>query len=94
MAMRRESAEVLALQALGWIAADEGRLGAFLTATGASLADVRARAADPAFLGAVLDALLADERAVRAFCADAGVPLDAPLAARAALPGGDLPHWT
>jgi hypothetical protein len=94
MAMGREGAEVLALQALGWIAADEGRLGAFLAASGAGLDEVRARAADPAFLGAVLDALLADERAVRAFCADSGVPLDAPLAARAALPGGDLPHWT
>jgi hypothetical protein len=94
MAMRREAAEVLALEVLGWIAAEEGRLGAFLTASGAGLAEVRARAADPAFLGAVMDALLSDERAVRAFCADAGVPLDAPLAARAALPGGDLPHWT
>jgi hypothetical protein len=90
----REAAEVVALQALGWIAADERRLAAFLAASGASLDDVRARAADPVFLAAVLDALLEDERAVRAFCADCGVPLDAPLAARAALPGGDLPHWT
>ena len=90
----REAAEVLALQALGWNAADEGRLAAFLAASGAGLGEVRARASDPLFLAAVLDALLADERAVRAFCADAGVPLDAPMAARAALPGGDLPHWT
>jgi hypothetical protein len=31
---------------------------------------------------------------VIAFCDAAGYPYAAPLAARAALPGGEVPHWT
>ncbi|MEO1000355.1 MAG: DUF3572 family protein, partial [Pseudomonadota bacterium] len=70
------------------------RLGAFLASAGAGPADLRARAGDPAFLGFVLDFLLADEEAVRAFTSGAGHAPDAVLRARAALPGGDAPHWT
>ncbi|MFN3642690.1 MAG: DUF3572 domain-containing protein [Gemmobacter sp.] len=87
-------ADVVALQALGWIAADDGRLAAFLDLTGLAPADLRARAQEPIILGAVLDFLMQDDRTVLAFCADAGLPPDAPMAARTALPGGDLPHWT
>ncbi|SET81751.1 DUF3572 family protein [Oceanicella actignis] len=92
--MNRDAAEALALEALAWMASDPDRLGAFLAAAGADADTVRARAADPEFLGFVLDILLGDEGAVIAFCDAAGRPYDAPLRARAALPGGDLPHWT
>jgi hypothetical protein len=90
----RESAELLGLQALGWIAARPDLAGRFLSATGASAEEMRARAADPEFLGFVLDFLLADEAALLAFAAEVGVRPDRPLRARAALPGGALPHWT
>lgn len=90
----REQAEHLAVAALGWIAGQPDLAGAFLGATGASADDLRARAGDPDFLGFVLDFLLADEPALLDFCKDEGLTPDRPMRARAALPGGDLPHWT
>lgn len=90
----RDAAETLGLQALGWIAAQPELAGAFLGATGAGADDLRGRAADPEFLGFVLDFLLGDEAALLAFCEDNQVTPDRPIRARAALPGGDLPHWT
>lgn len=55
---------------------------------------MRARAGDPEFLGFVLDFLLSDEAALVAFAEESGLSPDRPLRARAALPGGQLPHWT
>ena len=92
--MQPEAAQTLALQALGWIAADDEVFPAFLNATGANLGELRAGAADPDFLGAVLDFLLQDDRWVIAFCDAAGQPYTAPQAARAALPGGAMMNWT
>lgn len=92
--MQPEIAQVLALQALGWIASEDEVLPVFLTATGANLADLRSRAADPDFLAAVLDFLMQDDRWVVAFCDAQGQPYTAPLAARAALPGGAVTNWT
>jgi len=89
-----DEAETIAVAALGWIAADPERTGAFLAASGASVADLRAGAADPAFLGFVMDFLLGDDNAVIAFAEHHRCPPEALAQARAALPGGDLPHWT
>lgn len=90
----RDQAETLALQALGWLAGQEDLSGAFLGASGLSADDLKSRASDPEFLGFVLDFLLGDEAALLAFCEAADVTPDRPMRARAALPGGDLPHWT
>lgn len=90
----RDAAETLALQALGWIAAQDELASAFLGSTGASADELKTRAADPEFLGFVLDFLLQDEAALLAFCEDNGNAPDRPWRARGALPGGDLPHWT
>jgi len=92
--MQPEAAQVLALQALGWIASDDEVFPVFLSATGANLGDLRARASDPDFLAAVLDFLLQDDRWVVAFCDAGGHPYTAPQAARAALPGGAAVNWT
>ena len=92
--MARPQAEALAVQALVWMAGDADLVGRFLAATGAEPADLRARAAEPEFLGFVLDFLLADEAALVAFAAAERIPPEAPMRARAALPGGALPHWT
>ena len=92
--MNRDAAEVLAIKALGWIAGNDELSGAFLGASGAAADELRERAGDPEFLGFVLDFLLADEDALLAFCESADVQPDAPMRARAALPGGDLPNWT
>ena len=70
-----EAAEVLALKALGWLASNEDLLPTFLGSTGASEADLRARAADPAFLGAVLDFLMMDDAWVVGFCDAHTIPI-------------------
>lgn len=92
--LQRDLAETLALQALGWLASNEELLPVFMGSTGVSEADLRARASDPEFLGAVLDFLTMDDAWLLAFSEAAGVPPTDPVAARAALPGGNLPHWT
>lgn len=92
--MQPEVAQTLAIQTLGWIAADDEIFPVFLTATGASIPELRARAAEPEFLAAVLDFLLQDDRWVIAFCDAHGHPYSAPQSARAVLPGGGEQHWT
>ena len=90
----REQAEVLGLQALGWIAGDPERAERFFAIAGTGADEMRARARDPEYLGFVLDYLLSDEPLLLAFCEDETLAPDRPIRARAGLPGGDLPHWT
>ena len=92
--MTEAQAEAIAVQALGWMASDDEVMGGFLGVTGASVEDLRARAADPEFLGFVLDYLLSDDSMVMAFCDATHCPASAPMEARGALPGGAVPHWT
>ena len=49
---------MLAIEALGWMAGNDDVLGQFMAASGASIDDLRTGAADPAFLGALLDFLM------------------------------------
>ena len=92
--MTPEQAETLGLQALAHIAAQDDLLGAFLAAGGADMAELRARATEPAFLGAVLDFLLQEDQRVLDFAAGIGVAPTQPALARASLPGGQVWHWT
>tara|TARA_R110002049_G_scaffold23781_7_gene84809 strand:+ start:11771 stop:12055 length:285 start_codon:yes stop_codon:yes gene_type:complete len=94
MAYTQEAAETLALRALAWLAANDDLLPVFLGSTGASEADVKAQAAEPEFLGAVLDFLMMDDAWVMAFCDEAMMPYDKIMVARAALPGGGEVNWT
>ena len=94
MTTTRESAEVTALQALGWLAANEDLLPVFLGSTGAAVEDMRTLAGEPVFLGSVLDFLMMDDAWVVQFCDAAALPYEAVMQARAALPGGDQVHWT
>lgn len=91
---RQELAEVLAIQALSWILAQDDLVGQFLNATGADQRQLSALARDPAFLGGVLDFLMDDDARVMAFCNSAMLPYTAPMQARSALPGGERWHWT
>ncbi len=92
--MRREYAETLGLRALAWLAGNDELLPVFLGSTGASVADLRDRAAEPEFLGSVLEFLMMDDAWVVAFCDAEGLDYQAPAEARAALPGGSTMHWT
>jgi len=90
----REAAESLALRALGWFAAEPARTEALIAAGGTSVDEMRTRAADPEYLGFVLDHLMSDDGLAGAFCAAEGLAPDRLIRARAGLPGGDPPHWT
>src|SRR5256885_17053807 len=69
----RKIAESLAIQALGFMAGDPERLGAFLAATGIGPEMIRKAAADPAFLAGVLDHVAAGEALLLAGAEHAGV---------------------
>src|SRR6516164_7731522 len=82
-----ESAQSLAISALAFIAADSDRLNRFLSLTGLGPDNLRTAAADPAFLGSVLDYLVGDEALLVEFAADAGVKPEAVARAHSALFG-------
>lgn len=91
---RQDSAEMLALQALSWLAGNDDLMPVFLGSTGLSAEEIASRAAEPEFLGSVLDFILMDDVWVIAFCDSIGVRYEAPMQARMALPGGAVEHWT
>jgi hypothetical protein len=63
----REVAEIVAVQALSFVAGDPQRLGAFLAESGIGPETLRSAAADPHFLGSVLDFVMRDDATVQAF---------------------------
>lgn len=92
--MTPTEAESIAIKALGWMAEDTEIIGGFLGVTGAAPGELRDRAADPEFLGFVLDYLLSDDAMVMAFCDATNTPGETPMKARMSLPGGQVPNWT
>lgn len=86
----RRKAEALAVQALGFVAAEPERLGRFLALSGIGPADIRAAAREPGFLAGVLDFVVADERMLKAFAEESGIAPRDVGAALIALGGG---HW-
>lgn len=92
--IKREAAETLALEALGWLVAQEDVFPVFLNATGLGEDDLRMRAGEPELLASVVDFLLMDDAWVVGFCDARAVPYDRLMQARAALPGGAQVHWT
>lgn len=67
----RKKAESLAIQALGYLAADPEKLGSFLAATGIGPGDIRIAAREPLFLAGVLDHIAGDEKLLTDFAAHA-----------------------
>ena len=94
MDQSQDFAETIGLQCLAWLVGNEDLLPVFLGATGASEGDLKLRAGDPEFLGSVLDFLMMDDAWVIAFCEAHGLPNEAPMRARMALPGGAQVNWT
>lgn len=94
MAQTKDQAEALALGALAWLLGPGDLAAAFLAETGAAPGSLAENAADPAFLGAVLDFLLAEESRLLAFAAATAQRPEEVWQARHHLPGGPAPHWT
>jgi hypothetical protein len=68
-----ETAEMLAVQALAFIAEDDSRLGGFVGSTGVAVQSIRDAAREPDFLTGVLEHILADENLLIAFADNAGI---------------------
>ena len=92
--LSRESAELLAVEALAWLAGNDDLLPVFLGSSGADKQDIRDRARDPEFLASVLDVRLMHDAWITGFCDEAQYAYDFPVRARAALPGGAEVNWT
>lgn len=60
-------AEIVAIQALSFIAGDPERLGLFLAESGIGPETLRTAATDPRFLASVLDFVMRDDATVKAF---------------------------
>ena len=80
-----EVAEILAIQALGFIAQDEERLGRFLALTGMGPDKIREAAREPHFLVGVLSYVSGDEHLLLAFAGHAGIDPGTIAVARQAL---------
>jgi hypothetical protein len=86
----REAAEIVAIQALSFVASDSGRLGLFLAETGIGPDTLRKSATEPKFLASVLDFVLRDDATVKAFAEASDLHPTNVAAAREVL--GD-PKW-
>lgn len=90
----RETAEMLAVQALAFIAEEPQSLSRFLDTSGISVEEIRTAAAGAGFLAGVLEYMMGDETLLRAFADRAGID-PAELAPAATALGGawerDLP---
>ena len=86
----REVSEIVAIQALSFIAGEPERLGLFLAESGIGPETLRTAAADPQFLASVLDFVLRDDATVKAFASASQLHPTNIAAAREVL--GD-PKW-
>jgi len=68
-----EKAEILALEALAWLAGQPDGIARFLTLSGLEAADLRRAAGDRYLLGSLLDFLLANEPLLLEFCQDGSI---------------------
>ena len=84
---RRAAAAELAIAALGFIAGDGERLGAFLALTGIGPESLRAAAREPNFLLGVLDHVAGDEALLIAFAQEQGIDPAQVVQARDTLAG-------
>jgi len=85
-----EEAEVTALKALGFLAAEPERLSRFMELSGLDLQAIRAAAGEPAFLGGLLDHLLADDSLLLIFAEEHGLRPERIAQLRRKLPGAAI----
>ncbi len=81
----KNQAELLAIDALTFLAGQEEPLARFLTLSGVGANNLRSAAADPAFLAGVLDHFLGEEKLLIAYAEFAGIAPERVVAARDAL---------
>ena len=77
-----EEAETIAINAIGFLAADNERIERFIAMSGIDPADLASQIGNRSFLAGILDHLLSDETLLFLFCDHAGLPPQTPVAAR------------
>lgn len=65
--INHEDAQIIALKALAFLASDGDRISRFMGVTGLTPQEIRAQAAEPAFLGGVLEHLRSDQSLLLVF---------------------------
>lgn len=85
--MRRDEAEVIAINALTFLAGEERRLAAFMQSAGLTPEGLRQGLRSAEVQAGALDHLLGDERLLLFFCEETGLAPEAPARARRLLPG-------
>lgn len=88
----QDSAEALAIQALGFVASDPELLPRFLAITGIDAQQIRKVAMEPGFLAGVMQFILAHEPTLLRFAEEAGIAPDEVARAARTLPLGDNDH--
>ena len=90
--MTEETANDIAVRALGFIAGDDALLGRFVSVTGTDVGRIREVADEPGFMAGVLDFLLANEANTVAFAEAAGIAPEDVMRAKTALSGHSDPN--
>lgn len=85
--MKRDSAEMLAIQVLNFLAEDPDRLSRFLAFSGIEAQSLRDAAREPNFLLGVLDHLAGDEQLLTEFAAKSELTPEVVIRARDLLAG-------
>lgn len=92
--MDEAAAQTIAVQTLGWLAADDELWDVFLGSSGAQIEDIKTSAQNPEFLGSVLDFIMMDDAWVMRACGALSMPNETLMRARQSLPGGQDRSWT
>jgi hypothetical protein len=85
----RDTTEMLAIQALAFLAEEPERLNRFLGMSGIDAEDIRTAAREPAFLAGVLEHMLSHESLLIAFAESVGIEPGEIARARSALGGAE-----
>jgi hypothetical protein len=92
--MRQDDAEDAAARLFLWLAGEPDLIATFLAEAGLAPLDLAGIAGRPEFLAAVADFIMQDDGRVLGAAASAGIPPEKLALIRAALPGGEVRHWT
>lgn len=92
--MNPQAAQIIAIQALGWLVGNDELLPVFTGSTGTSAEDLKTGIENPWLLTSVLDFILMEDQWVLEFCDVVGFDPHKLKSVRYALPGGEMVHWT
>ncbi len=94
---QQETAEILALNMLTWMAGNEDAMNSFSLQSGMAIQDIQDQIGNPAvlaeLLAGVMDFMLGHEKLLTQFCEDNDMNPEEPVHFRHHLPGGDAPDW-